>query len=250
MHIFDARRCALALFVLTTAMPIAAHAQAGAKAWSGGKLYVPPSLSKTGAACESAPGGKCAGEIKDGKHPVIVFLHGCGGVRPPRPFLAQGAIVVVPDSFAEGAACKPDAQRMARLIKTRHGDVSYAVAQIKNAAWADPNRFVLAGFSNGAQSTATYPGGEFKARVIVAWTCNNPRVPEQNGVRGSGPALALLGSADEFFKKIGISGNCADAVKGRGEGSQSILISGGGHEIMDHATTRDAVAKFISAVIK
>lgn len=250
MHLFGQCRWAFALLGLLAAAPVTAHAQAGAKSWSGGKLYVPASLSKTGAACESAPGGKCAGEIKDGRHPVIVFLHGCGGARPPRPFLEQGAVVVAPDSFAEGAACKPDAQYMARLIKTRHGDVSYAVGQIKNAAWADPGRLVLAGFSNGAQTAATYSGGEFKARVIVAWTCTNARVPEQNGLRGSGPVLALLGTADEFFKKIGISGNCGDAVKGRGEGSQSILISGGGHDILDHATTRAAVAKFIPAVIR
>jgi dienelactone hydrolase len=139
---------------------------------------------------------------------------------------------------------------MAGLIKARHADVSYAANQIKAAAWADPNKLVLAGFSNGAQSTATYPGGEFKARVIVAWTCNNARLPEQNGVRGSGPVLALLGTADEFYKKIGISGNCAEAVKGRGEGSQSILIPGGSHDILDHATTREAVAKFLPAVIR
>ena len=250
MHVFGRCRCALALFALFAAMPVAAHAQSGAKAWSGGKIYVPATLSTTGAACESALTGKCAGEIKDGKHPVIVFLHGCGGLQPPRAFLGQGTIVVAPNSFADGAACKADAQHMLRLIKTRHDDVSYAAGQVKNAAWADTGRLVLAGFSNGAQTTATYPGGEFKARVIVAWTCTNPRVPEQNGVRGSGPVLALLGTADEFFKKVGISGNCAAAVKTRGEGSQSILISGGGHDILDHPTTRDAVAKFIPAVIK
>ena len=128
--------------------------------------------------------------------------------------------------------------------------MSYAVNQVNAAAWADPNKIVLAGFSNGGQTVATYPGGEFKARVIVAWTCNNPRVPEQNGVRGSGPVLAVLGTADEFYKKIGISGNCAEAVKGRGEGSQSIHIQGGSHEILDHATTREAVAKFIPAMIR
>lgn len=236
------------LFTLVV-FPRAAFAQS-AKAWSGGKLFVPASLTNSGAACDSAPGGKCESEIKPGKHPVIVFLHGCGGVRAPKPFLDRGAIVVAPNSFANGDACKPDAQYMNGLVKKRHGDVSYAAKQLKDTAWADSERLVLAGFSNGAQSAATYPGGEFKARVIVAWTCNNPRVPEQEGVRGTGPVLALLGTADEFFKKIGITGNCNAAVKNRGEGSQSILIPGGGHEILDHATTREAVAKFIPPVIK
>jgi dienelactone hydrolase len=181
---------------------------------------------------------------------VIVFLHGCGGPRTPKAFLGLGAIVVAPNSFASGAKCQPDAKYMAQLIKSRHDDVSYAVGQVKAAPWVDAGKLLLAGYSNGAQTTATYPGGEFKARVIVAWTCNNPRAPEQNGVRGSGPVLALLGTADEFYKKIGISGNCGDAVKGRGEGSQSILIPGGSHEILDHAATREAVAKFVPAAMR
>jgi dienelactone hydrolase len=222
----------------------------GATAWTGGKIFVPASLSTSNAACESATTGNCAGQIKPGRHPVIVFLHGCGGPRTPSVFLNHGAIVVAPNSFAGGAACQRDARVMAQLVAQRHGDIAYAAGQLRAAAWADPAKLVLAGFSNGAQTTATYGGGEFRARVIVAWTCNNPRAPDQNGVRGAGPVLALLGTADEFYKGIGVSGDCGSAVAGRGGPSQSIMIPGGGHEILDHATTRSAVAAFIPAVIR
>jgi dienelactone hydrolase len=242
-------RLALAVAMLVFASGSAALAQAGAVAWKAAKIYVPAALATSGADCESDIAGKCASGIKPGKHPVILFLHGCGGPRSPRTFLGLGAIVVAPNSFADGSGCKADAAYMVKLVGVRHGDVAFAASQLKAAPWADPARLVLAGYSNGAQTTATYPGDEFKARIIVAWTCNNPRVAAQNGVKGNGPALALLGTADEFYKKVGITGDCNAALAKR-EGSRSILIKGGSHEILDHAETRAAVAAFVPGVIK
>jgi dienelactone hydrolase len=227
----------------------AAQAQAGVAAWKAGKLYVPSALATSSADCEDAIGGKCEGLIKPGKHPVILFLHGCGGPRSPRTFQGLGAIVVAPNSFADGTACKPDAAYMVKVVSIRQGDIAYAAGQLKAAAWADPAKLVLAGYSNGAQTTATYPGDEFKARVIIAWTCNNPRVPAQNGVKGSGPALAVLGTADDYYKKIAVSGDCGAALAKR-EGSRSVLIKGGTHEILDHAETRAAVSAFLPGVLK
>jgi hypothetical protein len=74
-------------------------------------------------------------------------------------------------------------------------------------------------------------------------------VPSQNGVKGKGPALAVLGTADDFYKKIGISGDCGAALANR-EGSRSVLIKGGTHEILDHAETRAAVSAFLPGVLK
>jgi dienelactone hydrolase len=242
-------RAALAAALFAFGGIAAAHAQAGAAAWKAGKIYVPAALTGNNADCESEIGGKCESAIKPGKHPVIVFLHGCGGPRSPRTFMGFGAIVVAPNSFAGGASCKPDAAYMVKVVGDRHGDVAHAAAQLKTAAWADAGKLVLAGYSNGAQTAATYPGDEFIARVIVAWTCNNPRVPAQNGMKGKGPALAVLGSADEYYKKIGISGDCGSALANRA-GSRSLLIAGGTHEILDHAETRAAVSAFLPTVLK
>jgi dienelactone hydrolase len=246
---FAVMRMALAAGIFALGGAAGAHAQAGAVAWKGGKIYVPAALATNNADCESEIGGKCEGLIKSGKHPVIVFMHGCGGPRSPRTFAGFGAIIVAPNSFAGGAACKADAAYMVKLVNDRHGDIAYAAAQVKAAAWADTSKLVLAGYSNGAQSSATYPGDEFKARVIVAWTCTNPRVPAQNGVKGSGPVLAVLGTNDDFFKKVGITGDCNAALANRAA-SKSILIKGGTHEILDHAETRAAVSAFLPGVLK
>ena len=51
---------------------------------------MPAALSISGKACESAPDGACTQQIKPGRHPVIVFLHGCRGPGKPTPFLDLG----------------------------------------------------------------------------------------------------------------------------------------------------------------
>jgi dienelactone hydrolase len=243
---------AIGPFVIPIVLACSGHAIAaeeGAAAWKAGKIYVSAALSTSGMACESTLDGKCVKDIKAGRHPVIVVLHGCGGPRNPVPFLNLGAILVAPNSFAGGLRCKRGIKYMRQLLSSRYSDVAYAAKQLKAAPWADPAKLILAGFSNGAQTTATYPGNEFKARIIIAWPCNNPYTPSQNGVRGSGPVLALLGTADEHYRKIRISGNCNAAVAKR-PNSRSILIKGGGHEIFTHPTTRKAVAAFVPPLVK
>src|SRR5664279_2383747 len=107
MNVFNLSKAAFSLALLTVAgIPTDyASAQNISTAWYAGKLYVPAALSTKGSACESIPFGKCAMEIKPGKHPVIIFLHGCGGPNPLTPFLELGAIVIAPDSFARGVTC-------------------------------------------------------------------------------------------------------------------------------------------------
>ena len=116
----------IALPVLVFAATLAAASPAGAQpnpelakasetAWKAGRIYVPAELSTTGKPCESAPGGACEKTIKEGRHPVIVFLHGCDGPKNPATFLGHGAIVVAPNSLAGGKMCRYDAQSFGRF---------------------------------------------------------------------------------------------------------------------------------------
>ena len=138
---------------------------------------------------------------------------------------------------------------MVQLVAARQGEIAYAAGQLRAAPWADPNKLVLAGFSNGAQTSATYGGGEFRARVIVAWTCNNQHDATQNGAKGSGPVLAVLAMTYSLYKRLGIAGDCGEAVKDRGPGSRSVLIDSSTHDVLDHAVTAEAVAQFIPVAI-
>lgn len=242
-------RTAAATLVLL-AVSGAAYAQAGATAWTAGRLYVPAALSTSGSMCESRPDGACSHRIKPGRHPVIVFLHGCRGLRKPTALLDVGAIVVAPDSFSTGLGCTTNRARLTQVVIARHADVAYAASRIVTAPWGDGERMVLAGYSNGGQTAATYPGDQFRARVLVAWTCNNQHDATQNGVKGTGPVLAVLATTYSLYKRLGIAGDCGEAVKDRGPGSRSVLIESSSHDVLDHAITREAVAQFIAEVIR
>ncbi len=229
---------------------LATFANAQEASWKGGRMFVPAALTTDGKPCASEAGGKCVAGLKPGKHPVVLFLHGCGGPRQPNAFFALGAIIVAPNSFAQGQKCnETDAAGMLGLLKARGQDVNYASKQLRESSYADPEKMILAGYSQGGQLAALYPGNEFKARVMVAWTCNHKN-PNLTGVKGSGPALAVLGTNDEYYKKVGITGNCDSVVGARGGPSKSVHIKGGSHEILDHAETKAAVAAFIPEVLK
>jgi dienelactone hydrolase len=241
---------AAATFLLLLILNGPAQAQGGSASWSAGTLYVPAALSTSGKACESAPDGACASLIKPRRHPVIVFLHGCRGPRKPLAFLDVGALVVAPNSFSTGLGCSTNRAKLSAVVAARHVDIAYAAKRIADAPWGDRERLVLAGYSNGGQTAATYPGDEFKARVLIAWTCTNQHDASQNGVKGTGPVLAVLATTYGLYKLLGISGDCGEAVKGRGPGSRSILIDSASHDVLDHAVTREAVTQFMSAAIR
>ncbi|MBS0384225.1 MAG: dienelactone hydrolase family protein [Proteobacteria bacterium] len=96
----------------------------------------------------------------EGRFPVVLMLHGCGG---PRPFLRDiaavaveaGAAAVLVDSFAPRAINRAAAYATvctgARLRgRERAGDLYAAIAWARQQNWADATRIVAAGWSHGA----------------------------------------------------------------------------------------------------
>lgn len=229
----------------------AAGAAAEEEAWNAGKIFVPASLSLTEAACTSQIGGKCADQIARGRHPVILFVHGCSGARRPKALLDLSAIVVEPNSFWQGERCTLNVAESAKLLSARANDIADAVRQLKAAIWADPARLVLAGFEQGGVAAALYDGPEFKARIVIAWPCqlhaSGPSGPEM-GVRGTGPVLAIQTRNDELYKRLKIEGDCGPEISDR-PGSRSVLISGSVRTIMDQPATREAIEAFVPEVL-
>jgi len=95
-----------------------------------------------------------------GPFPVVLMLHGCGGIRPFTDDLAQiaaaaGAAAIEIDSYAPRAI-----SRMAAFAtictgarfrgRERAGDLYAALYWARRQKWADPERIIAAGWSHGA----------------------------------------------------------------------------------------------------
>lgn len=96
----------------------------------------------------------------DGPFPVVLMLHGCGGMRPfgrhvADAVVAAGAVAVQVDSFAPRRI-----GRMAAIAtvctggrlrgRERAGDLFAAYAWARMQSWADLKRIIAAGWSHGA----------------------------------------------------------------------------------------------------
>jgi hypothetical protein len=239
-----------AAFAALALMSVGAAAQE--EAWNAGRIFVPSSLTQNGMACASQIGGKCINRIEEGRHPVILFMHGCNATQRPKALLELDAIVVMPNSFWQGERCTLNAAEMAKLLAVRANDLADAANHLKTAAWADPKQLVLAGYNQGGIAAALYDGPEFKARIVIAWPCqprsSGPSGPEE-GVHGQGPVLAIQSRNDVLYTRLHIEGDCGPEISGR-PGSRSVLISGNTREIMDHPATREAIAAFVPEVLR
>ena len=200
--------------------------------------------------------------------PVVVFMHGSSGlglkaIGEWQQWLAeQGIASVAPDSFAlpdrltYKSPISPDIYE--RIHALRLSEVSLATQALRQAPWADPQRWVLAGTSEGAAAVARYQGQEFLGRIVFSWSCENNYF-----VRGHGtalpddkPVLNIISSTDPYFSPanswIGnptAAGHCAAALRNNKQAS-IVLIPGAPHTVLNLPAARHPVAGFLRYVFK
>lgn len=95
----------------------------------------------------------------EGRVPVVLMMHGCGGQRPFMDAMAEvvtsaGAAAVQIDSFAPRRISRASAIATvctgARLHgRERAGDLYAAFAWARAQEWVDPNRIIVMGWSHG-----------------------------------------------------------------------------------------------------
>jgi dienelactone hydrolase len=98
----------------------------------------------------------------DGPFPVVVQMHGCGGVQPMQRRYAEaaqqaGIAVVILDSLAPRGIGRQEAQLtvctgLCLRGRERAGDLRIALDWLVTQSWADTSRVAAAGWSHGAWS--------------------------------------------------------------------------------------------------
>jgi dienelactone hydrolase len=183
-------------------------------------------LMTTGCAATDGPGGSIpfrsiagghgpdngiSGQLKlppgTGPFPVVIVLHGCGGIARRQQDWAQrlnqwGYATLILDSFGPRgirSVCAPADQPKVRP-HDRASDVVSAALWLQTQPGLDPNRIGVLGESHGGTTAAwvtqemfqsAYPG-LIKAAVDYYGGCSNA------GTYGGVPLLALAGEADDW----------------------------------------------------
>ena len=192
-----------------------------------------------------------------GRWPVVVYLHGCTGLGQHQLFqhLARaGYVVIASNSMARPyrpLQCDPQTLTGGYnlfVYDFRQAEVSYAVQRLLAMPWVDAGNMFLVGTSEGGVAVALYRGDEFRARVVMQWTCVGRSIVQ--GIAGprDSPVLAIVGSGDPWYdpaRAPNQRGDCGQFMADR-PGSQSLLVQAPGqHDVITNPATVDAILSFL-----
>ncbi len=200
--------------------------------------------------------------------PLVVFLHGSSGlglkaIGEWQQWLAGlGYASVAPDSFALAGHVSYkspiDKESYEKIHALRASEIAPMLAAVKNLSWVDSSQLILAGTSEGSVPVARYPGTEFKARILYAWSCetNYFVTQPQNAFEPGKPVLNVISASDPFFSPSNTwlgnaqaQGHCAAALKDNPQAAV-LLVPNAPHTLLNLPATRSATAGFLSQVVK
>ena len=218
--------------------------------WKSAKVYV-PGLSESPVKFNEVPQ-----DTK--KHPVVIFLHGCGGLNKPSlrwgKILSElGYIAVLPDSYAipgRKIYCDiknkktPGGGKGVEVKTLRANEVRVTKNEVIKMSWADDKNIFLMGHSEGGSGVAFTRDRVFRAIVSSGFKCGKyhpirGKLPIR--VHPKTPILFIYYKNDPWFNYD----NCKDFVKTRNS-ARVVELEGSEHETSSNQIARDSVAEFIS----
>src|SRR5437762_10357646 len=143
-----------------------------------------------------------------GPFPVVVLLHGCGGIRPhfvqwARAIRDMGYVALLVDSFRPRGITNicADSQTMASMTTDRVADAYGALRYLKGVPFVDGDRVALMGWSHGGWTTLEamaprhYRGSPDQFRAAIAFY---PYCRDALTGPFRAPLLVLIGGSDDW----------------------------------------------------
>lgn len=232
------------------------------RAWQAALVRVP---GADGVVATTVADLAAAGVPPEPRHPTVVYLHGCSGIRPGTlrriDFLAaNGYAVIAPASLARikyPQSCDVAGRRgglYRQTLRMRQQDAAHAIRQARRLPWVDPRNLFLMGLSEGAITAATFEGEteaeRVNARVVEGWTCH-AGWHEYHGVNAppDQPVLALVAADDPWFRNSWNRGDCGRFLD-ETNGSRSVVYEDAPlrerHELLEDAAVRRTVLDFLA----
>lgn len=152
----------------------------------------------------------------DGRRPVVVALHGCGGLYTVRGRLdvryleyaerwnAAGWHVLLPDSFSargQQSICREPGPRRSITVAMRRSDVNAALEWLAQRPDVDPQRIALVGWSNGGSTvlrTIDRPAWSLAPAAAVAFYPGCAASLGRHDWSAAVPLLMLVGERDDW----------------------------------------------------
>lgn len=177
---------------------------------------------------DEAPGVQLIWEptATTGRRPVVVALHGCGGLYTrgvldaryqeyAARWKAAGWHVLLPDSFTgrgKSSICRESNESRSVTVAMRRDDVNAALAWLARRTDVDAGRIALVGWSNGGSTvlrTIDRPGWSTAPVAAIALYPSCARALRSEGFAPAVPLLLLAGALDDWTP----SQPCVDLVR-------------------------------------
>lgn len=201
--------------------------------------------------------------------PVVVFVHGSSGVNPAikefQKWAAQtlGVASISADSMQvkdrmtyKSPIAKADYEVVHAM---RAAELSATMAALPQLAFADPQRVVIAGTSEGAVAVARYQAAAGvapeKGRLLLSWTCEDNYHVQSHRTQlpNTLPVLNVVSSTDLYFSpsnswlgNAAAVGHCGTALKDN-QVSSVVLIPGAPHTLFNLPQARQPIEGFLRA---
>ncbi len=185
----------------------------------------------------------------DGPFPVVIALHGCGGLGASsgpvqqryrdwaEPLLKGGKAVLLPDSYGSrelGPQCRVKERRILAR-RERVADIMASRQWLIQQTWAARDRISLMGWANGAsallwavrpQSPTRNVEPDFRAAIAFYPDC---RISSGLGWSARVPTLLLIGARDDISSPPACR-QMVDGARGRSALARIVVYPGAAHD--------------------